>query len=75
MAGGDRIVAPMPGRVLEVVAVGREVRRGEVLVVLEAMKVQMRLTAPRDAVIAAVGCARGDLVEDGAELVSFAPAD
>ena len=75
VAGGDRIVAPMPGRVLEVVAVGREVRRGEVLVVLEAMKVQMRLIAPRDAVIAAVGCARGDLVEDGTELVSFAPVD
>ncbi|MBN9509413.1 MAG: acetyl-CoA carboxylase biotin carboxylase subunit [Alphaproteobacteria bacterium] len=74
-AGGDRIVAPMPGRVLEIAAAGRAVRRGEVVVVLEAMKVQMRLPAPRDAVIAAVGCARGDLVEDGAELVSFVPAE
>jgi 3-methylcrotonyl-CoA carboxylase alpha subunit len=72
-AGGERVLAPMPGRVLEIAEAGRAVRRGEVLVVLEAMKVQMRLTAPRDGVIAAIGCARGDLVEDGAELVSFAP--
>jgi 3-methylcrotonyl-CoA carboxylase alpha subunit len=73
-AGGERVLAPMPGRVLEIAEAGREVRRGDVLVVLEAMKVQMRLTAPRDGVIAAIGCARGDLVQDGAELVTFAPA-
>ena len=74
-AGGDRVMAPMPGRVIQVLTeAGATVQRGDVLLVLEAMKVQMRLTAPRDGVIAAVRAAPGDLVDDGAELVSYAPA-
>ncbi len=75
-AGANRVLAPMPGRVLEVlVAPGDAVSRGAVLLVLEAMKVQMRITAPADSVVAAVRAAVGDLVEDGAELVAFeAPA-
>jgi 3-methylcrotonyl-CoA carboxylase alpha subunit len=71
--GGGRVIAPMPGRVLRIlVAVGAPVRRGEVLVVIEAMKVQMRITAPADGIVAAIGCGEGDLVEDGAELVTIA---
>ena len=74
IAGGDRVMAPMPGRIVQVlVAEGDTVRRGDVLLVLEAMKVQMRLTAPRDGVVAAVRAAAGDLVDDGAELVSYVP--
>jgi 3-methylcrotonyl-CoA carboxylase alpha subunit len=71
-AGADRVTAPMPGRVVQVAAAGTTVARGDVLVVLEAMKVQMRLPAPRGGVIASVLCAVGDLVQDGAELVTFA---
>ena len=72
--GGDRLIAPMPGRVIDVlVAPGQAVARGDVLLVLEAMKVQMRLTAPRAGVVDTVRAAQGDLVDDGAELVSFAP--
>ena len=70
--GGGRVLAPMPGRVLEVlVGPGDSVTRGAVLLVLEAMKVQMRLTAPADGVVAALHCRAGDLVEDGSELVSL----
>ncbi len=73
--GGDRLLAPMPGRVVDVlVQAGAAVARGDVLMVLEAMKVQMRLTAPRAGIVDAVRAMPGDLVEDGAELVSFAPA-
>ena len=73
--GGDSLTASMPGRIVSVdCAPGDTVARGQVLVVLEAMKVQMRLTAPRDAVVAAVRAMAGDLVDDGAELVSFTPA-
>lgn len=73
--GGGRVLAPMPGRVLEIlVAEGDSVARGAVLLVLEAMKVQMRLTAPADGVVAALHCRMGDLVQDGSELVSLAPA-
>ncbi len=71
--GGGRVLAPMPGRVLEVlVGQGDQVARGALLLVLEAMKVQMRLTAPAAGVVAAVRCRPGDLVEDGSELVSLA---
>ncbi|MBP0444071.1 acetyl/propionyl/methylcrotonyl-CoA carboxylase subunit alpha [Roseomonas sp. SSH11] len=68
-----RILAPMPGKVLEVlVSPGQTVARGAVLLVLEAMKVQMRITAPAEGVVDAVLCTPGELVEDGAELVSMA---
>ncbi len=74
--GGDRLLAPMPGRVVEVlVRPGASVARGDVLLVLEAMKVQMRLTAPRAGVLDVLRAAPGDLVDDGAELVSFVPAE
>ena len=68
-----RVVAPMPGRIVAVhAAAGQEVRAGEVLLVLEAMKVQMRLSAPRDGTLSGVHAAAGDLVEEGAELVTYA---
>jgi len=71
--GGGRVLAPMPGRVLRIlVAVGDRVARGDVLLLIEAMKVQMRITAPADGSIAAIGCTEGELVEDGAELVTLA---
>ena len=74
-SGGDTVVAPMPGRIIDVrVLPGAAVVRGDVLLVLEAMKVQMRLTAPRDGTIGTVGPAVGDLVDDGAVLVSYAPS-
>ena len=73
-SGGDRVIAPMPGRVIDIrTEPGASVLRGDVLVVLEAMKVQMRLTAPRDGVIGAVRAGVGELVDDGAELVTYAP--
>ena len=72
-AGGDMVVAPMPGRIIDVrVQPGAAVSRGDVLLVLEAMKVQMRLTAPRDGTIGRVGAVVGDLVDDGAVLVAYA---
>ncbi len=72
-ADGGRLVAPIPGQVTEVrAAPGQAVTRGEVLVVLEAMKTVFRLTAPADAVVAEVACAPGDTVSDGQVLVRFA---
>ena len=70
--GGDRLVAPIPGHVTQVMAEGGQtVTRGQVLVVLEAMKTVFRLTAPADAVVDAVSCAVGDMVQDGQVLISF----
>ncbi len=74
--GGDRLLAPMPGRIVEVlVRSGDVVARGDVLLVLEAMKVQMRLTAPRAGAVDVLRVVPGDLVDDGAELVSFVLAE
>ncbi len=73
---GDRLIAPIPGLVTQVMAaVGDIVARGQVLVVLEAMKTVFRLTAPADTVVASVSCAPGEMVQDGQVLVRFGQED
>jgi 3-methylcrotonyl-CoA carboxylase alpha subunit len=74
-AGSDPVLrAPMTGRVAKVSAVaGAKTRAGETLVVLEAMKMEYRVAAPRDGVVASVGCREGDRVDLGAILVTLAP--
>ncbi|MEO8443574.1 MAG: acetyl-CoA carboxylase biotin carboxylase subunit [Gammaproteobacteria bacterium] len=68
--GGLR--APMPGRVVAVHATpGASVRRGEVLLVLEAMKMEHAISAPADGTVSVVHFAAGDLVDEGAELLSM----
>jgi 3-methylcrotonyl-CoA carboxylase alpha subunit len=72
----DRLVAPIPGLVTGVaVAPGDQVTRGQVLVVLEAMKTVFRLTAPADAMIASVSCTAGEMVQDGQILVTFGDSE
>jgi 3-methylcrotonyl-CoA carboxylase alpha subunit len=69
-AGPGRLTAPMPGKVVAVaVSVGDAVRRGERLIVLEAMKMEHSIAAPADGIVAELRYAPGDLVEEGAELV------
>ena len=69
---GGRLVAPIPGQVTEVLAApGQTVKRGEILVVLEAMKTVFRLAAPADGVVDAVSCRPGAAVQEGQVLVSF----
>jgi len=70
--GAERIVAPMPGEVINLaVKAGDTVRAGQLLLVIEAMKMEHSVTAPRDGTVAAVACAQGDRVEDGVELVTL----
>ena len=62
----------MPGRIIDVfVASGDFVTQNQVCLVLEAMKVQMRLLAPQDATVASVKVKPGDIVSEGAELLTF----
>jgi 3-methylcrotonyl-CoA carboxylase alpha subunit len=69
-----RLTAPMPGRVTQLmVEPGTSVRRGQPLIVIEAMKMEHTVTAPADGVVEAVRFAPGDLVEEGAELIALAP--
>lgn len=71
-AGGDQVVAPMPGRVVMVkVATGDRVARGQELLVMEAMKMELALKAPRDGVVAELRVAGGDFVEADAALVTL----
>jgi 3-methylcrotonyl-CoA carboxylase alpha subunit len=70
-----RLVAPVHGRVLDVlVTAGAEVKRGQVLMLLECMKLEYRVTAPADGIVEALHFAAGDVVEDGVQLLTFVPA-
>lgn len=71
--GASEVVAAMPGRVLEVrVAEGDRVAKGDLLLILEAMKMQNEIRAEADQIVAEVRCAPGQAVETGALLVRFA---
>jgi 3-methylcrotonyl-CoA carboxylase alpha subunit len=74
--GGGRLTAPMPGRVVELlVAPGATVQKGQPMMVIEAMKMEHTIAAPRDGVVAAVNFAAGDLVEEGAEVIALKETD
>ena len=75
-AAGGGLAAPMPGKVLEVsVEPGQRVEAGRVLMVLEAMKMEHRVTAPANGTVTAVLVATGDQVATGTELLAFTPDD
>ena len=64
--GVGRLVAPMPGRVVKLlVEVGRQVTHGEGIVVIEAMKMQNELVAPRDGIVRELPVGEGTPVEGG----------
>ncbi|HEY8655952.1 MAG TPA: biotin carboxylase N-terminal domain-containing protein [Candidatus Limnocylindria bacterium] len=72
---GDEIVAPMPGIVLAVhAAADTSVRRGDLICVIEAMKMELQVSAPADGVVKRVLCAPGDQVRRGQRLAEFEPA-
>jgi acetyl/propionyl-CoA carboxylase alpha subunit len=64
--------APMTGKVVKVAAsAGAAVRAGQILVILEAMKMEYRIVAPRDATVEVVGCKEGDRVDLGHVVVTL----
>ena len=72
VSGGEAVNAPMPGNILKVnVSVGQSVKKGEVLVVLEAMKMENEIMAPCDGVVSAVPVAKGATVNTGDLLVAI----
>jgi 3-methylcrotonyl-CoA carboxylase alpha subunit len=74
--GDGQVLAPMPGKVLQVdVGVGDQVAAGDRLMVLEAMKMEHRLTAPLSGTVELVAVAAGDQVAQDRLLVRIAPAD
>ncbi|MFA7291468.1 MAG: acetyl/propionyl/methylcrotonyl-CoA carboxylase subunit alpha [Rhodocyclaceae bacterium] len=71
-AHGGGLTAPMPGKVVALLAQpGAKVEKGAPLLILEAMKMEHTITAPKNGVVKAFCYAAGDQVADGAELVEF----
>ena len=72
-AGGEKVNAPMPGTILAVnVSNGSVVKKGDVLMVLEAMKMENEIMAPCDGTVSAVSVTKGASVESGALLCVLA---
>ena len=68
------LTAPMPATVAAInVVAGQRVVRGDVMIVLEAMKMELPITAPRDARIKRIACAQGELVQPGVPLIELEP--
>ena len=66
------LTAPMPATVLRVLAQpGTRVKKGETLIILEAMKMELPIRAPADAVVKAVNCREGELVQPDIVLVEL----
>ena len=71
-AGAVAVTAPMPGKILGVKAsAGQSVKRGQVLLILEAMKMENEIVAPQDGTVATINVAVGDSVEPGATLATL----
>ena len=70
--GAVKVNAPMPGKILKVNATaGAAVKKGEVLVVLEAMKMENEVVAPEDGTVASIDVASGATVEAGDTLATL----
>lgn len=71
-ADAELVACPMPGTIVSVnVQPGQSVKKSDVLVILEAMKMENEIMAPHDAVVAAVHVNKGDSVNSGSPLVSL----
>lgn len=70
--GGTKVNSPMPGKILGVKAnVGQAVKKGDVILILEAMKMENEVVAPSDGTIASVNVSVGDMVESGDVLATL----
>lgn len=71
-AGSVTVDAPMPGNILDVkVSNGASVKKGDVIMVLEAMKMENDIVAPQDGTVASINVNKGDTVEAGQTLATL----
>jgi 3-methylcrotonyl-CoA carboxylase alpha subunit len=72
----SHVVSAMPGRIISIeISVGQAVRKGDTVIVMEAMKLILSLVAPRDGTVSAINCTAGQTVAGGIRLIEFAPLD
>ena len=72
-AAGETVDSPMPGTIIRVdVTAGQAVKSGDILVILEAMKMENEILAPRDGTVAQVVVQKGSSVDTGSPLVVLA---
>ena len=70
--GGVKVNAPMPGKILGVKAnPGQAVKKGDVILILEAMKMENEVVAPSDGTVASINVSVGDMVESGDVLATL----
>ena len=70
LAAGEVVKSPMPGNILKInVTVGQKINEGDTLLVLEAMKMENEVAAPRSGTVAQIIVSKGAVVETGAPLV------
>lgn len=73
LAAGETVSAPMPGNILRIdIKQGDVVKAGQILVILEAMKMENEIVAPKDGTVAQVVTSKGAVVETGSPLVIIA---
>ena len=71
-AGADAITSPLPGSVLDIkVSVGDSVKKGQILLLIEAMKMENEIVAPSDGVVKAIHTSKGATVATGTALVTL----
>jgi len=75
-AAGGSLTAPMPGKIISLlVAAGATVERGAPLVIMEAMKMEHTISAPRAGLVSEIYYSAGDIVNEGVALLAFAPEE
>jgi biotin carboxyl carrier protein len=71
-AGSIKVASPMPGKILDVKAkVGDAVKKGQVILILEAMKMENEVVAPEDGTVASIDTTTGSMVEAGDTLATL----
>ncbi len=71
-AGSVKVTAPMPGKIISTKAgIGQSVKKGEVILILEAMKMENEIVAPQDGTVASIDVSAGDAVEAGTILATL----
>ena len=73
IAAGEQVKAPMPGNILQIkVSKGQSVKEGDVLIILEAMKMENEIVATKSGTVADILVSKGSVVETGSPLVVIA---